>query len=170
MEELLSQIENCVEKESYLIGIYTSLSIPDICAALQSPNGESKKTKYVNWCNQWLSSKYYIPIVDKHTLTGEQCYAFRCGVVHQGRSQHADLGYSRILFVDPKSKNCFHNNVINDALNIDAGIFCSDMVASAREWLEANKDNENVVKNMPYLLQKYPQGIAPYIVGVPVYG
>lgn len=164
MEELLEQIENSANNRSYMIGLYTALSIPDICAALQSENGQTKPSKYKNWFDRWVAPKY------NNFFSGEQCYAFRCGVVHQGRAQHEKLGYERIIFFDPESPNVFHNNILDNALNIDVRIFCQDMVDAAREWLNHMSENPTVHNNLQNLLQRRPNGIPPYVVGIDAFG
>jgi hypothetical protein len=89
--------------------------------------------------------------------------------LHQGRAQHSKLGFSRILFVEPgQTSNVFHNNVLNDALNIDAAVFCGDILAGAIVWLQTSDNSDNYKKNFPLFMQRYPTGLPPYIVGVPV--
>lgn len=81
------------------------------------------------------------------------------------------FGYGRILFVEPgATSNIFHNNVLNDALNIDAAIFCKDVLAGAAAWLQIMQNSDNYRKNFPLFMQRYPAGLPPYIVGIPVIG
>ena len=142
---------------------YSALSIPDICGALESNGGRASGKRYKKWFDEWVSHKY------GGNLTGEQCYAFRCGIVHQGRAAHDNLGFTRVIFVEPEAGGIFHNNIINDALNIDVDTFCQDIVSSVKEWERAVSQTNNYKRNIPYLLQRYADGIYPYIVGVPVY-
>lgn len=164
MNELLEQIENSINSGNYLLGLYVSLSLPDICGALESDDGRASGKKYKAWFDKWVSPKY------EGRLNGEQCYSYRCGVIHQGRSAHEKLGYSRIIFLEPSLNRTFHNNVLNDAYNIDLKIFCTDIVSSVREWLESIKEDENYIENNKHLMKRHEDGIAPYIGGIPVYG
>ena len=164
MDELLRQIEHSITSGSYLLGLYVSLSLPDICGALESDNGKASGAKYKAWFDKWVATKY------NKSLSGEQCYSYRCGVIHQGRSTHDKLGYSRIIFLEPSPNRTFHRNTINDAYNIDIGIFCTDIVNSVREWLETVKEDDNFIKNYKYFMKRHEYGIPPYIVGIPVYG
>lgn len=61
-----------------------------------------------------------------------------------------------------------HNNVMNDALNIDVGRFCEDVISSCENWLAAFAADPTVQQNLTDSMQRYPQGLAPYIVGFPV--
>lgn len=164
MEELLEQIEKSVENGSYLLSLFVALSLPDICGSLESSNGRASGNRYKAWFNKWVAPKY------DGQLTGEQCYAYRCGVLHQGRSSHEQLGYSKIIFIEPSPNRVLHRNTLNDAYNIDLGIFCNDITSAVREWLSSVSSNIHFQNNYPDFLKRYEQGIPPYIVGMPVYG
>lgn len=164
MDELLKQIEGSITSGSYLLGLYVSLSLPDICGALESDNGQASGVKYKAWFDKWVAPKYH------GLLSGDQCYSYRCGVIHQGRSTHEKLGYSKIVFLEPSDNMTLHSNILNDAYNIDLKIFCNDIVQSVRAWLISVEKNDNFIENNKYLMKRYENGISPYIVGVPVYG
>lgn len=82
---------------------------------------------------------------------------------------HRGMHYSRVLFTLPDAaNNVLHDNVIDDALNLDAVTFCQDMVQAVLRWYDASKNDPNVVSNLPRLFQYHENGLAPYIVGVPL--
>ena len=167
MRDLLNQIQSAVRGQAYYLALYASLTIPDICGAMESDDGQAIPSRYKAWFNKYVAPKYLA--CGQETITGEECYFYRCAVLHQGSAQHPRLGFSRILFVEPgTSTNVFHNNVLDDALNIDVSIFCNDILAGAVAWLEATENTSNYQKNFPRFLQRYSTGLSPYIVGVPV--
>jgi hypothetical protein len=55
-------------------------------------------------------------------------------------------------------------------LNIDVRLFCPDLIAAANDWLVKNEGTETFKANFPKFIRRYPNGIAPYIVGAPVVG
>ena len=57
---------------------------------------------------------------------------------------------------------------MNDALNIDVRIFCNDLISGAEKWLEENENTDLYKKNYDKFMRRYPHGLPPYIVGVPV--
>lgn len=57
---------------------------------------------------------------------------------------------------------------MNDALNIDVRIFCNDLISGAEEWLKENENTDLYKKNYDKFMRRYPSGLPPYIVGVPV--
>lgn len=62
-----------------------------------------------------------------------------------------------------------HNNVLNDALNLDVGEFCHEMISAVRTWMRCEASNSNFQRNMATFLKRHRGGLAPYIVGVDVF-
>jgi hypothetical protein len=163
VRDLLQQIEGGLQANLYYLSLIAALSIPDMCAALSWPDGQTTGARYAEWFDQNVAPKYH------GNLDGQTCYQFRCSLLHQGTTQHPMSKYSRIIFLEP-SNNVFHNNVINDALNIDVRLFCRDIIASASAWLTANEHTPNYGNNYPKFIQRHAGGLPPYIVGIPVIG
>lgn len=162
METILMEIERALDAELYYLATAMALTVPDICAALEDPNGESSGLKYKAWYNENLAQLYT-------NITDADCWSLRCGVLHQGRCGHPNMQYGRILFAVPNIQgNVFHNNIMNDALNLDAEIFCRDVVHCARAWFKGKQFEPVVQNNMPNLVQYRAQGLAPYMVGFPL--
>lgn len=165
MKEFLEQIRIGLQANLYYLSLFAALAIPDICGAIVSENGIASPDKYKDWFNKYAARKY------EGFLTAEDCYLFRCSLLHQGSSQHPKSGYSRILFVEPSATtNVFHCNILNDALNIDVRIFCNDIIEGAKIWLQRYENTELYKRNYDKFMRRYPNGLAPYIVGVPVIG
>jgi len=165
MKNLLGQIKKGLDNNLYYLSLFAVLSIPDICGAIDSENGEASKDKYVQWFNKYVARKY------TGFLDGEDCYYFRCSLLHQGSSQHPKSNYSRVLFVEPTATtNVFHCNILNDAFNIDVRIFCNDIVECVKEWLTEVENTDLYKKNYTKFMMRHPNGLKPYIVGVPVIG
>lgn len=61
-----------------------------------------------------------------------------------------------------------HNNVIDGALNLDLVRFVGEIILAVRVWWVLMKDRSPVHENASHILRLRPDGIAPYIVGVPV--
>jgi len=79
------------------------------------------------------------------------------------------MQYSRVLFTVPNTqRNVFHNNIINDALNLDVIQFCRDVTEAAKHWYVAKHGDPNVIANLPNLVRYRPSGLSPYMVGMPL--
>ncbi len=162
MELMFQEIEHALKCGLYYSSIALVLTLPDICAALASSDGLTSGEKYKKWVQANLCPKY-------SSITPEDFYSLRNGVIHQGKFGHAKMQYSRIIFTIPNAQNnIFRNNIINDALNLDAVMFCNDLLAAAREWFSQNQTDAAVMANLPRLVQFRPMGISPYMVGMPL--
>jgi hypothetical protein len=165
MRDFLDQIRQSLTVNLYYIALFASLAVPDICGAIGSTDGKATSSKYIEWFDKYVAPKY------NGMFTGADCYYFRCSALHQGSSQHPKGTYSRILFVEPSATtNIFHSNILNDAFNIDVRIFCNDIVSGALDWLKMHETTELYKINYDMFMRRYPRGLSPYIVGVPVIG
>lgn len=168
MEELLSEVEKASQSGFAYVALFTALTLPDICGSMESENGRATGERYKAWFDEWVAPKYQTNNSLRPTLSGDTCYAYRCGLLHQGRNTHDRLGYSRILFLLPHSGVTMHNNVLNDALNLDIPIFVKDITSSVRQWLELKRGDPQLERNFAHFMKVHPHGFPPYIVGVPV--
>lgn len=160
METITNEIERALSAGLYYLALASALTLPDICAALESPTGETSGKQYKAWYAMWLT---LYPLV-----TGDDLYSLRCGVLHQGRLGHPKSQYDRILFTLPDVKGVVHNVLIDDVLNLDLATFCHDMINAVSRWYVAKHDDPIVLRNLPRLVQYHANGLAPYIVGIPL--
>lgn len=163
MRNLINQIKAGLRANLYYLSLFASLAIPDICGAIYSEDGIASGEKFAEWFDKYVSFKY------SQYFSGEDCYRFRCSLLHQGSSQRSDARYSRIIFVEPHTtSNVYHCNIINGALNIDVNIFCSDIIMGVEQWLNEVEHTKQYEINYSKFMRRYPKGLLPYIDGVPV--
>ncbi|WBV72395.1 hypothetical protein PGH42_05345 [Legionella pneumophila] len=75
MIEFLDQISKGIEANLYYLALFASLSIPDICGALGSENGKSRRDKYINWFNENVGNPKNYNLSGKTVITsGVQCF------------------------------------------------------------------------------------------------
>jgi hypothetical protein len=167
MRDFLEQVQGGLDCNLYYLALFAAVAIPDICGALDSDDGYATKAKYIGWFDEYVAPRYRTP--SGPILTGEDCYFFRCSLLHQGSLQHPQSSFSRVLFLEPgTSTNTLHRNIMMNALNIDVRIFCQDMLSGAYEWLEKAEDTDRFRENSSRFMRRYPEGLAPYYVGSPV--
>lgn len=136
---------------------------------MSSPDGRAESKRYIAWFDKYVAPRYTVGPERKPAFSGADCYYYRCALLHQGSSQHPKSSYSRVLFVEPgTTSNVFHCNVLNDALNIDVRLFCHDVLNGAEQWLREAEHTAEYKQNYSRFMQRYPNGLPPYIVGVPV--
>lgn len=164
MEELLNQIKKALDNKLYLVALQSTLTLPDICAGLSIEDNETHRSDYIKW--------YEENIVNKQNLTGEDCYYFRCAMLHEGKMQHKDIKLSRIIFLVPNSNCTFIGNIFDingeKALNIDLPTFCNEMLECVLNWWQKNKEIDIVKKNYEKIVKYYPNGLSPFIGGISI--
>jgi hypothetical protein len=167
MDELFRQIRAALAADLYYLALYTSLTIPDVCGALSSSDGHANGARYADWFNRWVGPKY------TGIFTGQECWYFRCSLLHQGTTQHPQSGYNRIIFIEPgpgTRQYVAHRAVLMDALMLDVRIFCSDIMDGAERWLRQAANTPEYQANYAAYAARHPNGLAPYMVGIPVVG
>lgn len=190
MRALIDQLEQSLASRQYFLTLFTALTIPDIAGALDAPDGLANGQRYTSWYENWVrpqfaeatlaslpsslppdQREYIKKELQKPLMDGEACYRFRCSLLHQGTTQHPKSAFSRIIFIEPHTTtNKIHNCIINDALCIDLMLFCSEVIAGARAWLSQAENTELFKANYEKFVCRHPNGLTPYIAGVPVVG
>jgi hypothetical protein len=159
------QIEIAAVHGLFLVALPMALVIPDICGALEAPDGIATGQRAAQWFDTNVGAAYRSggdPI-----LTGEDCYRLRCSFVHQGRARHPKMPYERVMFAVPPSP-VLHCCISEGMLILDSGAFVADMVRGARRWYAAAQSNPQVLENMRQFLAFYPGGLAPHVIGLPL--
>lgn len=184
MRTLLNQLEQSLGSGLYYLSLMATLIIPDIAGALDSANGEASGKKYADWFEQYVRPRFNenvqrslpkevagkVPAIE-NPLTGEACYRFRCSLLHQGSSQHPRSPFSRIIFIEPGATiNVIHYGKSRGALCIDLRLFCHEVLAGARLWLDAVEGTEPFDSNYKKFARRHENGLAPHVTGVPIVG
>ena len=190
MRALVEQLEQSLASGQYFLTLFTALTLPDIAAALDSEDGFATGPRYVAWYEQWVRPQFGKAILatlpaslppeqqeyiknglQEPPLDGDACYRFRCSLLHQGTTQHPKSQFSRIIFIEPHATSTkIHNCIIKDALCIDLQSFCRELIAGVRAWLDQAENTERFKANYEKFVRRHPQGLKPYIAGVPVVG
>jgi len=161
MRDFLYQIQNALDSGLYYLAVFACLIVPDICGAVQSTDGTANQRKYKEWFDKYVGYNY------PADFTGQDCYLLRCSLLHQGTSQHHRSRYSRVILVEPWG-NVIHLGILDDALTLDIKTFCTEILAGARSWLDEYEGTDIFDNNYSRFLRRYPQGLPPYILGIPV--
>jgi hypothetical protein len=162
MRDYFMQTHAAAHAGLQLVGLGAALAIPDMCAAMESADGRTEGARYKQWFDHHVAPRY------AGFLTGEDCYMLRCSMLHQGTTQHPKGNFARFLFTEAGGGVVMHNNVMNDALNLDVVRFVDDIVGAAVAWIATAEQTQVYKDNFPRFIQRYPQGLPPFIVGAPV--
>jgi hypothetical protein len=166
VRSLIEQLDRSLGSGLYYLTLFGTLAIPDIGGALDSDNGEASGAKYVQWYETWVRPRFMETVLASvpesarphirniaNPLSGDACYRFRCSMLHQGTGA---------------TTNVVHYGRMNDALCIDLNLFCREMISGTVLWLKQVETTPRFIGNYERFVRRYPNGLAPYIVGVPV--
>jgi hypothetical protein len=175
MDDLLQQVLISVEARLYFLALAGTLIVPDIAGAVDQP-GAGVGTRYRAWFTRWVADHF--PVFShvlpdgsvRSLLTAEDCYQFRCSLLHQavmpGPGQHT--AWTRLIFVETPPGSAIHYNLLEDAIQFDVRVFCQSMVQGARDWIAEPGHSPEWNSRFEGLIRRHPNGLAPYVVGLPV--
>lgn len=165
LETILGEIERALKYRLYYSAVAVALTVPEICGSIESPNGWGGQHKYIDWFDRYLAPRF------TH-LTAQAMHQLRSGVVHQGRYGREKDVYQRVLFTLPgpitAHDNYFGRGENERALNLDPAIFCQKVIEACKAWYDEKRDDPHVVANIGNVVHVRPNGLSPYIVGVPL--
>ena len=176
LQRFLDEIKAALDAKLYYLAIATSLSIPDVCSCLECNPDTIWVTsrKYKAWFDANLAQRF-------SNLTSDDCYRLRCGVLHQGKFGRPDSRYDRVIFLAPNpslrmakdilvtvTPGVTFGDVTGKVLQIEAVWFCEQFIDAVQQWAVTKINDPNVQTNVPNLVRLRPEGLPPYIVGVPL--
>lgn len=143
MQHLIAAVEKSLEDQNWYAALALALTLPDICAKLESPQGGSAK-RYSAWANKYFAPKYTSEIGaarEEHVfLSGNDLYALRCAVLHEGSDstieQRARESLEKFFLVEPPQDGLLHCNQLGVMLQLQVDILCRDICLSVREWID----------------------------------
>ena len=171
MHTLITQTRTALEAKLYYLALMSSLAIPDIASALSSIDGRATKQRYIELYDSWVRPSLIETRSRENPLTGDVCYSFRCRMLHQGSSK--EMGpYHTIMFIEPGYQNYkIHYCLVGgEALLIQIDEFVDEVLEGCEKWLAANEGTTEFQANYKRFARRHPDGLEPYVIGVPVIG
>jgi len=159
MIDIIRQIRDADRAGLYYLALFGTLTLPDICAALESPNNRTNSAKYRAWYTKWVMPRFAL-------ITAKECYQYRCSVLHQGKGQpEKRQRFDRIVFVEPIPKTPrpilnFPPMQTDDGKEvvqaIDLQLFMIEVTHAASTWLDAMQGTEPFETNAAGMLRCRP--------------
>lgn len=172
MNRFTESIEESIKNKNWYSALYLALTLPDICARLESENGKTNKAKYIMWYDKYMLGKYTLQVGGRKEptvfLSGPDCYALRCSALHEGgadiTTQHCREVLEKIHFTDIGS----HCNRVMNILQLDIATFCKDICNSVEEWeVQFKNTHKDKLDRLDTLLKVYvgPHSIENGMIG-----
>jgi len=157
MKNIVKGLEESIEANNWYGALFISLTIPDICSKIESPN-ENTNVRYPRWFEQYRHSSY-----EKH-LSGRDCYALRCTLLHEGsqtiETQRIKETIDHFTFSGKGSHLISFSGVFvgsdddgKNSCHLSTHQFSLDMINSYKDWLESNSTNSELLKRLELTLE-----------------
>jgi hypothetical protein len=145
-------MEKCRQAKAFWSLLHVTICLPDICAALESRNGETKGKLYIDWCDKYLPNT---------ELSGDERWTMRCKVLHQGRASTGKPGrYTGFAFGQPADTGSEdHMRVEASTLHLDVGKLAHETKLGIQAWIRVMEGDPgspeaiNVEKNLRSLVR-----------------
>jgi hypothetical protein len=183
MERFTTSIESSLTSRNWFGALFMALALPDICAALETPD-KPVGERYKDWFQRYLRSSYdpasifeLVSMTSPQVLaqmpaeaiesmkaqaapqaaafTAEDCYRLRCKCLHQGLPER--MGQDRVHFTapDPTGQINVHRNSLNGVLQLSIDQFCRDVSRAALHWWHDAQRSKEVSARAAQLIKVY---------------
>jgi len=149
MEPFIAAVDLALQSRNWYAALTSALILPDVAGWVDDPS-QSSAHRYQRWFDNFVGPAY-TSIRQNGELTvflsGGDCYALRCSVLHEGRDetehQRARDVLTRFQFVAPRGRNWIvHCNMVDSKLQLQLDIFCRDVCSGACTWLSQIPRND----------------------------
>ena len=174
IDRYLDSIIKSLESKNWYAALFIALAIPDICGDLEQPSEKSSRVRYVNWYNKYMLPQYSVTmpsLQEPHVfLSGDDCYALRCSILHQGTGDIGKQKVSTILesvrFNEPSDEGGgMHRNQYKNVLQLRVDAFCNDIINATRQWLSDVQGDASIQARIQLLLKIHPAFYFPGFLG-----
>lgn len=158
MQNIVDSVYSALKNEDWYAALFVSLTLPDICSALE--HGNTSGEKYADWFEQNLSQY-------KGFLSGNDCYALRCSLLHSGKDDISDQRKQEVLehyvFLTKGShcnlfKDCVFNGEKKSFLQLNTQIFCKDICKAVEDWLVSSSANSAIQARLKDTIEIHEPG------------
>jgi len=158
MEDFRKAIEDAVQQKNWLAALALSLLIPDICGRIDEPGEKRSGHRYARWFDKSFSLKEGDKI-----LAGDDCYALRCAITHEGRSdtsgQPAKDAIDKFHFVKPADDGSERRvQSLEGVFYIPIDIFARSMCAALTSWLSTKTNDADAQMRIRDLVKIHEPG------------
>lgn len=166
MKDFIDAVRKAIEDKNWYGALFIALTLPDICGKIENPDLLSEK-RYKDWFKKYMSAKYTYG--NRTFLSSDDCYAFRCALLHEGSDDIAGQKSRKILekflfMTSGPHCNYMQNNYVNGqrvktSLQLRADKFCEDICDSVELWLKDMATDTSIMNKIHGTIKIYEPGI-----------
>jgi hypothetical protein len=131
--------------QNWVAALVTALALPDVCGWLEDP-GRSSRARYAAWFEQFAQDAYTGILGGrprkKHIfLSGTDCYALRCALLHEGTTstdrQRARRALRKFRFITPPAAESGYGLYQDGSLLVlRVDDFCEAVCKGVEDWVQ----------------------------------
>lgn len=157
LQQMIDAVSQAIEYQNWYAALFICLSLPDICSSMDEKFSQStQKGRYSAWFDR------YIPVTFKiapTNFTGEDCYYFRCQLLHKGVGHQEYPRGVDVVFVAPPDEQhmiSLHMNRIGNTQQMRVDLFCHGILEAVCKWAnERSPESQEVREGLNTLLRVY---------------
>ncbi|KNZ41388.1 hypothetical protein [Acetobacterium bakii] len=162
MKKFINSVRLSIENKNWYSAIFIALSMPDICGKLARPNLGSQ-ARYIEWFDSYLlelnSSIFNGDMAI--FLTGRDCYALRCSILHEGTDDITTQRVRETLEKIQFTTLGLHRVKIDNILTLNVACFCEEMCEAVENWYNDIKSDEVITGRIESMLEIKIKGFNP---------
>lgn len=146
----IKEIRAALNAELYNCALAVSLTLPDICGKVRFPKEKSSAKRYKDWFSLYAEQLFTVSAtqlpeggtVADSWLTGEECWALRCAVLHAGdyKTEHIELDDVKIHVHKRDGHNYSHIMRDNLFADWDCVLLCENLCIAAERYYNSIED------------------------------
>ena len=158
MEKIIESVRTALSTKNNYAALIVALTLPDICVALEHSSTTGRG--YATWFNVNLHQY-------QGFLSGEDCYALRCALLHQGKDDISEQKMRQVLehyvfLTSGAHCNLFKDLTINGKtvsfLQLNVCIFCEYLCQSAEAWIKSVSGNADIRSRLRSTIEIHEPG------------
>jgi hypothetical protein len=153
MDGFFEGLERSIESRNWHATLVMALTLPDICVKASDPSRNTSGRRYAEWFETYVGPAYTRFVgassyrEEIKFLSGRDCYALRCALLHEGSSNVSGQSIREALdsfqFSTPGvNGNSNHMNRVAGKLYLMIDEFAADILAGARAWWSSLSEDE----------------------------
>ena len=153
----LTDLDCCMSRGNFIAALHLLLALPNICAALETPNFDARGPEYQGWCAKYLTGT---------GLDQQEWWEMRNRILHQGwagtdsnkcRYKTYSFTVSTARDAAPHLAPYTHSDGLNISIHLDRLV--SDVKAAMNRWFQEleRSQNPDVSANLLKLMSERPK-------------
>jgi hypothetical protein len=125
-----------VEDENWHAALALTLTLPDICARIET--GQKGKKHYFKWWTDNFGQNYRYGNGSNDFVKGEEVYLLRCAYLHEGSDELDPIDRQNLKAVIEQFQFVVadrHLEKRGNTVLLDVKKFCEDMCSKVEEWV-----------------------------------